>query len=38
VRRYCELAERHGMRVQDGPSSLTDERLTLDGGVYKKRV
>ena len=29
VRRYCELAERHGMRVQDGPSSLTDERLTL---------
>jgi transposase len=29
VRRYCELAEQHGMRVQDGPSSLTDERLTL---------
>lgn len=28
VRRYCELAERHGARVQDGPSSLTDERLS----------
>jgi len=27
VRRYCALAERHGMRAQDGPSSLTDERM-----------
>ncbi len=28
VRRSCELAERHGARVQEGPSSLTDERLS----------
>ena len=36
VRRYCELAERHGMRAQEGPSSLTDARLgDLSASCYR---